>query len=203
MSCPVCRKNHRGLCHVCPHQPDVQAGKYRDRVFCKTPCSGCRLSDAPPSGRYLSPYHFDESRHAAVSEPSIEISSDERSEFLTKVGSFFTQWLTLSPQEQLVTAWRLANPDLPIMDFAKSRRIKPQNAHRSLRIARQKMPMLNRMFYQYCGYVIDKHVGNKVVHKTRPRSTPDDALRAVRESAARMGFDIVARYSIQVQPITA
>lgn len=42
MSCPVCGKNHHGLCHRCAHAQDVADGKYCEMEFAKTPCFGCR-----------------------------------------------------------------------------------------------------------------------------------------------------------------
>jgi hypothetical protein len=43
MSCPVCGKEHHALCHKCPHDAEVKAGKWFNVAFDKTPCFGCRM----------------------------------------------------------------------------------------------------------------------------------------------------------------
>ena len=59
-NCPVCGRNHYGLCHKCPH---IGERKWRHKRWEETPCAACRLAEdgrAAGHGRGLSLEHVPE-----------------------------------------------------------------------------------------------------------------------------------------------
>lgn len=68
--CPVCGKDHFGLCHKCPH---AEEAKWRRVKWEETPCAACRLAEvgrAAGHGRGLSLEHVPERELVAVAQPA-------------------------------------------------------------------------------------------------------------------------------------
>ncbi len=98
--CPVCGKNHHGLCHKCPHDADAKAGKYLDREWSKVPCSACQICA--------------EISHHGASHVSIEAADFDRPvevehEKASQIADFLREFIGLSRREQIVVYCRFAH----------------------------------------------------------------------------------------------
>jgi len=139
--CPTCGKNHHGLCHKCPHEAEVAAGKYSDREWSKVPCSACRLCSDP-------------SNHGA-SHVSIEASDFDRpieveSEQASQIADFLREFIGLSRREQIVVYCRFAHragvEKWPLRRVSARLKITTQAVFAIQRRVARRIPAIGAMF---------------------------------------------------------
>lgn len=146
MTCPVCRKNHFALCHKCPHHADVQAGKYSNREYSKTPCSGCQLSD--------------ELSHAGQTFVSVEATefdkpistsrSPDVDERFNSFAMFLAEFLRMSRRDQIIVSCRFlhyaGHEKWPYNKIASRLKITFQAVHQAQKKIVRKIPAWKEVF---------------------------------------------------------
>lgn len=88
-------------CHRCQHRRDVEAGRYRNVPYEKTPCAGCELKEF--SGFTI---EYDDERAPLSPEPMAE-ENDERLPMSVMREAVVTL-LELAPQLRDIICWRFA-----------------------------------------------------------------------------------------------
>lgn len=151
MSCPVCRKDHGGACHKCPHEADVQAGKYRGREFNKSPCFGCRQSYLDPSNGFRTHVSAEHVAALKVQPPVYDADEPARAEPpAERLAGFLVAWCTLPPKTQRVVSMRLlhvcGHTKHTYKAIGRSLRIYPQEAESRLNRALRDLPVLREAF---------------------------------------------------------
>jgi len=139
--CPTCGKNHHGLCHKCPHEAEVAAGKYQDREWSKVPCSACHLC-------------AELSNHGA-SHVSIEASDFDRPMEVepaqaSQIADFLREFIGLSRREQIVIYCRFAHraglEKWPLRVIARRFRISSQAVFAIQEKVCKQIPAIGAMF---------------------------------------------------------
>lgn len=145
MSCPVCKKNHHGLCHKCPHAVDVAAGRYSDRAWEKTPCSACKHAEDAP----YNPSHQGQT-FVELDATDFDRPVEAHTERASEMADFLREFMLLSRREQIIVQCRYLHitgiEDWRLCRIAKRLRITHQAVHAIQRRVERKIPAFAYMF---------------------------------------------------------
>lgn len=165
------KKEVKTSCYHCPHQADVQAGKYRDVAYAETPCGRCDFQKKSTAGviEYREDWLSAADPAVAVPFAAEGVTTQESVVFNGIMLEVIHGLLSLSPAQLEVIQARLEN--VPYKDIAARQGVTTSMAELSHRRGMDKWKPLQALFAAKT---------SKQSRRRRPGSTPQRVEGTVR-----------------------